>query len=403
MTKKILSTFLPLALVFFLFSCSKGNSGEIDDNNSSTPTAVELNLPGAYFTEPAKVAAGESSPLIMQKIIQTLQAITAGDSVHLCIYLMDYAALETEIIRAHERGVVVKMLIDRSREESIQMNSFLIPRLALRLRAPSEVVATVSDVSATAINHNKFLLASSVVTTQGKKSNITFQTSHNWNQSETIKMQDALTLSHEGLYQAFRNYWWEMRNRAASGMRLFPYTEYNDPNLQLTAFFFPKRRNGSSFGDDTVIEMLDKITDPSKATIRVGMSDWVQSRVNVAEKLVTLREQGAQVEVVVKSSIDAAVQEVLRTLQSKGGYVKMYNMTQAGRRVNIHAKFMLIEGSWEGKTGNEARVLITGSHNFTTNALRNNNEVMIQWVNPPVYNQYIDFYNQLKAVPGINF
>ncbi|MGV3764477.1 MAG: phospholipase D-like domain-containing protein [Chitinophagaceae bacterium] len=386
--------------IFFSFSCSKGTGNESGQEEQENVVPVLLSLPDVYFTEPAKVAAGQSSYTITDKLIQLVKATPAKDSIHLCIYLMDYPALEDELVKAHQRGVVVKIILDKSREESIQMNSMLVPRLSSRLSAPSEVVATVSDAGSTAINHNKFLLISSAVTTNGKRNNIVFQTSHNWNISETKKMQDALVLSNEGVYHAFRNYWNQLKQRAGDGMNQFYYDEFHEPGIGLTAFFLPKRRNGTAYGDDTIIEILNKITTPATATIRIGMSDWVKSRINVAEKLLDLRKKGAKVELVVKSSIDMEVQQVLKELMNAGGTVKMYNMTQPGQKVNIHAKFMLIEGSWSG--GN-AKVLVTGSHNFTTNALRNNNEILLQWVNAPLYDNYVQYFNELKTIPGINF
>lgn len=393
-------TAIALIVVVFLLSCSKGAGEGTTEEQQESLVPVALTLPGVYFTEPAKVAAGQSSYTIIDKIIQLVKATPAKDSIHLCIYLMDYPALEDELIKAHQRGVVVKIIVDKSREESIQMNSMLIPRLSSRLSAPSEVVTTVSDAGSTAINHNKFLLVSSAVTSNGKRNNIVFQTSHNWNISETKKMQDALVLSNEGVYHAFRNYWSQLKQRAAAGMSQFWYEEFQEEGEGITAFFLPKRRNGSAYGDDTIIEILNKITTPATATIRIGMSDWVKSRINVAEKLLDLRKKGAKVELVVKSSIDIEVQQVLKELVNAGGSVKMYNMTQPGQKVNIHAKFMLIEGSWSGAS---AKVLVTGSHNFTTNALRNNNEILLQWVNAPLYDSYVQYFNELKTIPGINF
>jgi hypothetical protein len=89
-------------------------------------------------------------------------------------------------------------------------------------------------------------------------------------------------------------------------------TEYANTADGITGFFFPKRKNGASFGDDTFIDILNNF-DPATATVRVGMSDCVVSRINVAQKLKELPTNGARIEVVVKNKIDIGVQNQLNS------------------------------------------------------------------------------------------
>ena len=156
----------------------------------------------------------------------------------------------------------------------------------------------------------------------------------------------------------------------------------------------PKRRNGTAYGDDTIIEFLNSITIPATATIKIGMSDWTNSRLNIVQKLAELQTQGAKIELVVKNKIDDSILAGLRDLQQKGAYLKVYDISKA----NIHAKFMLIQGTWKGENAN---ILITGSHNFTQNALRNNNETMLLLKNHALFTDYSNYFENLKTVPGI--
>ena len=123
------------------------------------------------------------------------------------------------------------------------------------------------------------------------------------------------------------------------------------------------------------------------------MSDWVDSRVRTAEKLVELQEKGVKVEVVAKNKADAKVLLELEKLKAAGGKVTILDMDGKGH--NIHSKFILIEGVWRGK---KQSVLINGTHNFTTNALQNNNEVILMFKNDPLFGEYQNYFNKLQTL-----
>ncbi|TPE41052.1 phospholipase D-like domain-containing protein [Pontibacter mangrovi] len=397
-----LKTFLFISLLAFVSACGGGS-----EDSPATPkeeVSTELvpyqgTFPQAMFTSPAAVAGGSYSTEIMDNLVALIDATPDDATLYMSIYLFDYKDLVEALERAAARGVELHLMLDLSREDSQKTNPYTIDQLKTKLPENTDLVIVDSDASATAINHNKFVLFSKLTTQAGSATNVVLQTSHNFVLSGTRKMQDGVVLSHEGLYQAFKSYWEDMKKGAKQGMKNFSYREFHDEAAGVSAYFLPKRQNGEAYGEDAVIELLDRITDPATATVRIGMSDWTATRINVVEKLGELHEQGATIELVVKSSIDADVLRGLRTLEEKGVYLKVYNMTESGQaKVNIHSKFMLIEGEWEGE---QAQVLVTGSHNFTLNALRNNNETILLLKNSALYNDYIAYYTALKAAPGL--
>jgi phosphatidylserine/phosphatidylglycerophosphate/cardiolipin synthase-like enzyme len=362
-------------------------------------TAIHAPFPDAVFTDPLAVASNQASPIIMDRLVALIDATPQKATIHMSIYLFDYPAIVEALKRADKRGVGLYLMIDRSRQDSQETNPATISVLSSQLKTNTPVVICESDASASAINHNKFVLFSVVNTSQGPVEHLVFQTSHNFTLADSRKIQDALVLPHQGLYRAYLTYWQDMAAKAGKGMQDFYYREYTDAAAGITAYFFPKRRNGQAYGGDTIIEILEDITDPASATIRVGMSDWVLSRKNVLDKLTELHTRGARVEIVAKSSADPEILTGLEKLREKGAFVKIYNMSRAGQpKINIHAKFMLIEGQWRGR---QATVLVTGSHNFTTNALRNNNEAMLLLQDHALFNAYKAHYEQLKALPGL--
>ncbi|MFD1629917.1 phospholipase D-like domain-containing protein [Pseudopedobacter beijingensis] len=374
-----------LVFLFFFVGCKKNSTPDQDKQ-------VQLYLPGVYFTDIEKVGYGQPSPVIMDKLIEMVDSAPENSHLYLSIFGFDHAGVISALERAAKRGTILHIMIDFSVDDTKKQNPGTISKIRGVINANSEVVVVTSDVNESSINHNKFVLFSELNTTDGKVQNVVFQTSHNFTVDDSKKVQDAVTLNDSGLYDAYKTYWNDIKTKAAAGMKDFNYREYNGNNL--TAFFYPKRKNGVVYGDDTIIEILNSL-DPTTATIRVGMSDWVKSRINVADKLSDLLDQGAKVEVVVKNKIDAEIQNVLNSMKSRGAFIKIYNIS----KTNIHSKFMLIEGKYKGE---QCTLLITGSHNFTTNALRNNNETMLMMKNQKVlYDKYVSYYTELKKLPGI--
>jgi len=382
-----------LVVVFFISACKKGSNDSPEATDSTI--ALSATLPDAIFTDLPKVSAGQASPIIMDRLISLIDATPANATIHLSIFGFDHSGVISALKKASERGVILHIMIDMSVDDTKAQNPPTISTIRGFIKAGSEVVVVTNDVNTSSINHNKFVLFSELNTDKGKVSSVIFQTSHNFTVDDSKKIQDAVTMSHEGLYNAYVTYWNDIKAKASSGMKDFYYKEYVNDADGITGFFFPKRRNGTSYGDDTVIEILNNITEPSTATIRVGMSDWVVSRINVANKLSELVTAGARVEVVVKDKIDAEVQTVLRDMQSRGAFIKIYNIS----RTNIHSKFLLIEGKYKGQ---QSTIVATGSHNYTTNALRNNNETLLMLRNSSLYAKYISYYNEMKKLPGIN-
>src|SRR5699024_5084705 len=111
----------------------------------------------------------------------------------------------------------------------------------------------------------------------------------------------------------------------------------------------------------------------SEAEVRVVMSDW--SRTEVSDKLVEIQKEGYQVKVIAKNKDgNLPAIEKLQPLKENGGELNVVDMSNG----NTHSKFVLIKGKKDGK---EETLVYTGTHNFTYNALKNNNEVIIELIN----------------------
>ena len=382
------------------YSCKKSNEAavvvppviEVPKEDELPQPLISINK--VVFTDPDKVKLrAENSPEIFNQLITYLDAAVKGSQIYISIYLADYPQIVAAIRRTYLRGVNVHLLVDHSREESITTNVFIIRDLQSLLTGKSSFTIVNSDVSSGSsgsINHHKFVLFSELsLKNEGIAKNVVFASSSNWTASDMKKIQDAVIISDEAYYNAFLLNWNTIKTYAASGMKNFNYQVYQSADKNINAYFFPRLLNGVPDNGDTVIEILDKISDFSKATIQVAMSDWVDSRIVTVKKLHELLDKGATVEIIAKSSAGVLVQKELDLLKAKGAFVRLLQLP-----INVHTKFMLIKGTWDGEA---SEVIVTGTHNFTTNALKYNNEVIVLLKNNSMFKDYQTYYNQLKV------
>lgn len=388
--------------LFLFFACK--DTHEITPSGQKDSTVwpvrpVDITLPEVIFTAPDKISNGTSSYIISDQLISLVDATPENATIYISIYaFQDCNALVDALQRARSRGVKLHIMFDMSshNEDLLRKNSVTINKL---IHKDIEIVRVNNDAGSIAINHNKFMLFSGLTTVNGTLENVILQTSHNFTPADAARVQDAVILSHQGLYQAYLTYWQDMKTMAGQGMSHFQYREFHDPGTGITAYFHPKRKEGKAYGKDTILEILDDITDPAVSTVKIGMSGWADSRVSIIEKLEELLRQGATIEVITKSNIGPRVYQGLKALHQEGAFIKIYNVQTTGKqRIDIHAKFMLIEGMWKQEQTN---LVITGSQNFSMNALKNNNETTLLFRDPPFYKRYDDYYQLLKKLPGV--
>lgn len=358
---------------------------------------ISTDITETYFTDQKAVAKSEASEVIMDKLISYINNTPAGENIHVSIYMISHQGVMDALKAAEKRGVNLHIIVDMSRSDSQIANANSLPWLQVNL-PNSEIITSVNDVSSNAINHHKFALFSKVYFVEGVAKNITFQTSHNFTVSDTKKIQDALIFNDAGIYQAYLANWNIIKNLASSGMAAnYQYNFYEDAVKGIRLEFFPKIGVGVNTNEDNLVESLNAISDVSSAKVRVAMSDWSDSRIAIVNKLIALRNQGATIEVYAKDAAGTQIKAKLKELETLGATVRIFNL-EAGSaaKFNIHAKMMLIEGTFKGQAN--AKVIITGSHNYTDAALKTNNEVLLTLTNSPLFLDYNQYFEKLKVV-----
>lgn len=392
-----------ISLLFIIYACSSPSENEKEKPPEGsitleTPLSKSIsNIPVALFTDSKKIASGAESALIVNRLIDYINAAPDESSIYISIYLFEYKPLILSLKKAYTRNVNLNVMIDMSDRSN---NQETLAEMA-SWGDDIQIVQIKNDASSIAINHNKFVLFSEVSTDDEKLKNIIFQTSHNFHHTALKKIQDAVILSNNELYNAYLDYWNQMAKLSISGMENYTYSEFTSTNGNLSAFFYPKRKNGERFGEDTFIEILNNISDPKETTIKIGMSDWTDSRVNIIDKLLDLQVKGATIEIVTKNSGKGpAVMNGLKKLQESGAYVKVFNLKSAIDipKINIHMKLMMIDGSYKSKN---QKIIITGTQNFTNNAIWNNNETTLILTDHELFPEYETYFSKLKTLPGL--
>lgn len=349
------------------------------DVQSQSEEPVDLELPMVLFTDPLYFEQGGQDNDLLKQISLLINATPEGEEITVCVFKFELEGLANQLIGAQKRGVKVRVILNKG-DTSKDTNKEVKDLLQAELGDFHYIENKITD---NGIIHNKFILFSRIESSGGPVNNVILQTSSNFQNKGTRKLQDMLIFSSFELYFCYLDFWHEIKVLGrADQLEHYDYFTCSDENHN-SAYFFPKRKDKESFGSDDVVSILKGISNPEQAEIRFAHGKWDDNREEVVEELRKLQEDGALVEVVTNSDVDKDIRNDLEDL-SQGIYY-------LDDEYNMHTKFFLIKD--KGKT-----VVWTGSHNLTKRSLRDNFEVLLKTENAAIYRQYLDYFNQIKAI-----
>lgn len=338
---------------------------------------------GAVFDDPTN---GRRD--IMRHLSTLIEQSSPGALIRIAIFVMSGeagTAFARDLLAAYERGVNVQMVVDgwQAEDRAVQM---LIEQLGSDRSGRSWLHActglspegTTSACIGSKGMHNKFFLFSA---TGGARS-VVVQSSANFTDlSVATHWNNALTIvGNDDLYQAYASYFDDLSAERRND-DYYRVVETAMPPGSVVAHFFP--RAGGDGSTDTILELLAPVESDTDTEIRVGMSEWDAYRIGIAQRLCELAGSGASVRVVY-GVMDDAVNAVLRSaprveLRALGDVRRL-----PGR---IHSKYMLIDGKYSNIA--DAKIVITGSHNYTQTSLRRNDETLLRFDLAAIYDQYL--------------
>ena len=340
---------------------------------------VDLKTPLTLFTDPKQFEEGKKDRTLLNQISDLIKATPAGEEITVCVFKFELEELAKELLEAQQRGIKVRVILnkgDTSKETNKEVKDFLQVQL-------QDFHFIENKISKKGIIHNKFILFSKIESTNGPIHHVILQTSSNFQKKGAKKLQDMLIMSSPALYYCFLDFWFEIKVLGrADRLESYNYFSCSD-KAGHKAYFFPKRRDEEPHGSDNVLTVLKDVKDPGQTEIRFAHGKWDESREDLVEELQKLKERGAQVEVVTNRDVDSDVRKELKSLDQG-----IYYLDESYK---LHTKFFLI------REGNRKQ-LWTGSHNLTERSLRENFEVLLKVDDLQVYESYLKYFNEIKAL-----
>lgn len=385
---------------------------------------------GAIFNDPnsktGKVA-------LVKQLLDGLRSAKSGETVRIAMYSMTRWDAARSIIRAYCRGVNIEYLTD---DHSTTFSATIAVKKVLDAGAsvgiPSAFkacyrscssdytwkqarvrVVTVKDVVYRPYMHSKYLTFSSVVgvpyVSMVASGNFTStQINNGWNnvyttlrdkttydflntkfaqmwQDQNVNLYEAQTSADNGVSKTTYQFPWTVSNPKSSTQTVNPAT---DP---YTKFLENVKCTGAAAGYGN---------SSHKTQVLVSMYQWTSSRLYLARRLKTLKNQGCEVKVLMSSSEwDLEVMPILRKWDAKKakttykyGNIPIRN-GDVGSSNFIHSKFIIVNGAWG--SDRKVKMVFTGSGNWTKSALRFSNETNILVRSSLAYSQFKANWNKL--------
>jgi len=335
--------------------------------------------PETLFTDPAKISNEQDDFTLMNRMLELINAVPPGEEITVCVFKFETGSLAQALLDAQHRGVKVRVIINKG-ETSKKINRETKDMFKSELEDFHYIENTITGK---AIIHNKFILFSRVEGVQQHYSNVVLQTSSNFQDKGTGKLQDLVILNDQGLYYAYLDFWYEIKVLGkAERLDDYDYLKFTQSELY-KAYFFPKRKNDREVGKDNVVKILENILQPKSVSIRLAHGKWTEGRERIVEALKKIISEGAQVQIVTNGNLEDDIMRHLEDLDA--------NLVVLGEEANLHTKFFLVDDGTR-------KTVYTGSHNFSERSLRDNFEVLLEINDPTVYKNYLSFFEKISAL-----
>ncbi|HWO64731.1 MAG TPA: phospholipase D-like domain-containing protein [Umezawaea sp.] len=336
---------------------------------------------GAIFNDPTVPA---KQRVIVDHDRALINGAAAGSSIRMAMYHFNDAGVAADLVAAHNRGVDVRVVLDYSDSATAPSKS-LIAALGGKATVCTKDAACIGS-KGTPIMHNKFFLFSNTL----GSTNVVVQQSSNLNSGNyTVLWNNAVTtVGNTALYNGYLSYF----NDLAAKVKNSDYYRTVSAGA-VKAYFFP--RAGTDEASDTIYNMLNENvtcegntstgTETGRTIIRIAM--WYFSRDDIARKLRDLANKKCWIEVVYTNLDDGS-----RSYLTGNDRIVLYKI--AGDH-EVHSKYMLIEGTYVDKK--DSKWVMTGSHNYTNAALRENDETLLRIESAAIHDQYRSNFWALRA------
>ncbi|MFF7177002.1 phospholipase D-like domain-containing protein [Streptomyces sp. NPDC008121] len=397
-----------------LGSAQSATAGEATRTGKAAPAgeaapveAAAVPALGPLFNNPTSGDPAAQNA-IKNRIRELIAAADPGSTIRMAMYHLWDNTIAQDLSTAHTtRDVDVQVVLDETTvsapEGSRTSYDTLKAALGTDLAQDSYVTLCAKGRSclgatASGINHNKFLLFSSVG--GGGATQVVLQTSSNLTTSNYSRFWNSAVAfaGNATLYAAYSSYFGELARQNRS---TWTYTTAGSGDHKV--YFFP--RAGTTDDTDTVVNTLENVgctwsdaAGTHRTAVRVAMLKI--TRQAVADKLRALAAAGCTVDVVY-SETDTGTWNALhgQTRLTPRCYQHDHDTDPGTPNRIVHSKNLLIDGVYAGA---REKLVFTGSHNYSGPALRDNDETMLRITTPAVHDAFAANFAQTKAAafPG---
>jgi len=353
--------------------------------------------PGLVFNDPSGKSADKRR--IVTRVEQAIDHSPKGSTIRIAQYLNDLDSSTDKLIKAYKRGVKVQLLIDDN--PISKQTQRLRDTIGTNKKKASFVTRCTNSCmsSSLSVMHAKFFLFSQ----SGVSKNVSMISSANlytgnsagsWNNMHIL-------VGDTTMYASLNKYFVDM------------LPDKDQPNYYRTtsdgrykAYMFPRAaRPGTS--DVIMLDVLNHVRcsgaaagygDHGKTLVRVEQWGWSSARKDIAQRLWTLADQGCGVQIIAnKFNTNPRVQQILLRPTRHGQirfYDAGYDIDHDGKREYMHHKVVAISGVWFGRKN--AKVVYTGSANFSGPATLRNNELVLRVLDDKTYDAYMHNFAYIR-------
>ncbi len=395
MPKKALIALAP-SLMAGLLAVSAGPAAHAQAPGALNDAAPCLSAParpvttGAAFNNPA---AGRATGVVEQ-ICNLVNQAAAGSKIQIASFVISGTAgldFADTLLAAHSRGVDVQIVIDGWQIDK-PAAAKLINELGIDESGPSWVhvcshnspEGNTSSCIGTKGQHNKFYLFSET----GGEKDVVVQASANFTDvNSKTYWNNALTITdNHKLYEGYASYFDDLVAEVQQPDYYRTVTA-GMPGGKVTAHFFP------SATVDPILERLSELgcRNTGNTEIRIGMSEWDDTRSGIADRLVEMAQAGCTVRIVHGPMADS----ILQRLTTQPG-IELRELDASTLPGRIHSKYLIMENATGKNSGRN--MVMTGSHNYNSTSLQRNDEAIVETSNRDVYLQYRENFEQMWMV-----
>lgn len=369
-----------------------------DPEPTSEPTDPPIPATGreVLFNYPVP---GTPDLTITDRLVSLIDGTASGESIVASYFVIqpNHPVIDA-LLRAYSRGVRVRVVLDSGDGQKAKKNAAVdasYARLAETLGTSGEsfarqcVRSCITD-EPESINHNKFAAFSST----GGAQYVTFQGTGNLRadgSGDSAYNAAVVLRGDETTYRQYVGYFEDLytERRVAKDN----YDGYRRPITAgpVTAHFFPRTDK-----TDTLAAYLRTTNCAAEPTTVRVMAPFF-SRKKVRNTLRDMAYAGCNVQVLARQ--DTMTRDFCDRLDPRKVVVKIAPAPTKDR-VTIHAKYVLVDGSYGGGVGQ--RITWVGSHNFTDNALERNDETFMQITDPAVSSAFSGNWDRLWNDPAMS-